>query len=197
MIYLPLLPTLQTQFSASSQAINMTLTIYIIFQAISPFLFGPPSDNWPTPHYIQIFILPLRILTFLDALLCLWMHGSFYAVNYILAAIVSDIFTNIYHFNTVLTGLSYLPRGVGIISGGYINGRIMNHNYKVTARKHNLPIDRVRGDDMHTFPIELARSRGTHYLLLISTATLVAYGWTVQYEKHFAIPLILQFIQGF
>ncbi|KAE8333312.1 Fructosamine kinase-domain-containing protein [Aspergillus sergii] len=43
-VYLPLLPTLTSQFNISSQAVNMTLTIYIIFQALSPAIFGPLSD---------------------------------------------------------------------------------------------------------------------------------------------------------
>ncbi|EHA26173.1 hypothetical protein ASPNIDRAFT_121887, partial [Aspergillus niger ATCC 1015] len=133
----------------------------------------------------------------MDALCCLWIHGSFYAVDYILAATVSNIFMHTYQFNTLLIGLAYLPRGIGIITGGYCNGRIMDYNYKATARRHNQPIDRVHGDDLREFPIELARSRGTYYLLLISTSTLIAYGWTARNEKHFSILLILQFIQGF
>ena len=32
---------------------------------------------------------------------------------------------------------------------------------------------------------------------MISTATMIGYGWTVQYHAHPAIPLILQFLQGF
>ncbi|KAL4952227.1 major facilitator superfamily domain-containing protein [Aspergillus filifer] len=43
-VYFPLLPTLQEQYDASSQAVNMALTMYIIFQALSPALFGPLSD---------------------------------------------------------------------------------------------------------------------------------------------------------
>ncbi|KAK7550752.1 major facilitator superfamily domain-containing protein [Phyllosticta citricarpa] len=43
-IYFPLLPLLATHFHTSSQAINLTLTLYIIFQALSPALFGPLSD---------------------------------------------------------------------------------------------------------------------------------------------------------
>ncbi|RDH32926.1 major facilitator superfamily domain-containing protein [Aspergillus welwitschiae] len=115
---------------------------------------------------IRMFLVPLRIIFFPDAFCCLWIHGSFYAVDYILAATVSDIFMHTYHFNT-------------------------------DARRHNHPIDRVHGDDLREFPIELARSRGIYYLLLFSTSTLIAYGWTARNEKHFSILLILQLIQGF
>ena len=44
-IYLPLLPLLQTHFRVSLQAINLTVTLYIVFQAISPILFAPASDT--------------------------------------------------------------------------------------------------------------------------------------------------------
>ncbi|KAL4915525.1 major facilitator superfamily domain-containing protein [Aspergillus aurantiobrunneus] len=339
-VYFPLLATLEVQFNALSQAINMTLTIYIIFQALSPAVFGPLSDatgrrpvylitlaiyvlanlgmalnkhnyavlllfrafqslgasaacaisygivadvcvpsergkmmgwvsmalnlgtyilglvhcrvllsllvgmflpetarnlvgngsdrskfavwqqswwdilgrqrkksrdqgvgSWLSRDVLpqlnlRMFATPFRIIFFPDAFLCLWMHGSFYTVDYILAATVSDIFTNTYDFNTLFVGLSYLPRGIGIVTGGYCNGRMMDHNYKATARKLNRAINRVSGDDLQSFPIELARSRGIYYLLAISTATLVAYGWTVHHERHFSIPLVLQYIQG-
>lgn len=44
-IYFPLLPLLRTHFNTSAQAINLTITIYIIFQALSPAVFGPLSDS--------------------------------------------------------------------------------------------------------------------------------------------------------
>jgi multidrug resistance protein len=44
-IYFPLLPLLSNYFHASLQSINVTLTVYIIFQALSPAIFGPLSDS--------------------------------------------------------------------------------------------------------------------------------------------------------
>jgi MFS family permease len=43
-IYFPLLPLLQNHFNTSPQAINLTLTLYLVFQGLSPLLFAPPSD---------------------------------------------------------------------------------------------------------------------------------------------------------
>lgn len=57
-IYLPPLPLLRHQFSVSSQAINLTLTLYIIFQAISPVIFGPFSDAYGRR---PIFLLTLGL----------------------------------------------------------------------------------------------------------------------------------------
>ncbi|KAL8923302.1 MAG: hypothetical protein Q9208_004702 [Pyrenodesmia sp. 3 TL-2023] len=55
-IYLPLLPLLATHFHVSLQAINLTLTVYIIFQAVSPLLFATASDTFGRrPIYLVTF----------------------------------------------------------------------------------------------------------------------------------------------
>lgn len=57
-IYLPLLPILRTHFHTSSQAINLTITLYIIFQALSPVLFATLSDSiGRRPIYLLTFAL--------------------------------------------------------------------------------------------------------------------------------------------
>lgn len=57
-IYLPLLPSLAQHFNVSMQAINLTITIYIIFQAISPLLLATISDSLGRrPIYLFIYAL--------------------------------------------------------------------------------------------------------------------------------------------
>jgi MFS family permease len=58
-------------------------------------------------------------------------------------------------------------------------------------------VDKVAGDDLQHFPIERARSRGSYWQLLISTATLIGYRWAVENNSHVSILLVLQFVQGF
>lgn len=138
----------------------------------------------------------LRIIFHLDTFFVLWMHGSFYTVDYSLVAAVPDIYKQIYHFNEIQIGLTYLPRGVGIIVGGYCIGKVMDYNYKATARKINWVIDSVSGDNLKGFPIEQARARGSGWLLLVSTIGLIGYEWAVHYQVHVSVLLILQFMQG-
>lgn len=139
----------------------------------------------------------LRIIFHCDTFCVLWMPGSFYLVDYSFVAATPDIYKDIYHFNELEIGLSYLPRGAGIIIGGFINGKLMDHNYRITARKLGHTVDKVSGDDLKHFPIERARARGSPILLVISTATIIGYGWAVSSHAHLSILLILQFIQGF
>lgn len=139
----------------------------------------------------------LRIIFHLDTFLVLWMHGSFYTVDYSLLAAVPDIYKSIYHFNELQIGLVYLPRGAGIIIGGYCVGKVMDYNYRVTAKRLGWTVDEISGDDIAHFPIEQARSRGSLWLLLISTMTLVGYGWAINKHMHVSVALIMQFVQGF
>ncbi|KAJ5088359.1 hypothetical protein N7456_011975 [Penicillium angulare] len=137
-----------------------------------------------------------RIIFYRDTFLALWIHGSFYTVDYSLVAAMPDIYKDVYHYNNLQLGLAYLPRGVGIIIGSYCTGKFMDASYQAVASAAGLSTDRVRGNDLLKFPIERARSRGSFIVLCVSTATMIGYGWAVQRGAPVAIPLILQFIQG-
>ncbi|KAI0967867.1 major facilitator superfamily domain-containing protein [Xylaria arbuscula] len=144
----------------------------------------------------HIFLDCFRIIFYKDTILTLWLHGSFYVVDYAFVAALPDIYTK-YNFNELYIGLAYLPRGVGIIVGSYFTGKLMDHNYRATAREIGWLADRATGEDLFRFPIEKARTRYSYWMLAISTATMVGYGWAVYFGAHFAIPLVLQFLQGF
>lgn len=145
----------------------------------------------------------LRIIFHKDTFLALWMHASFYTVDYSLVAALPDIYASIYKYNELEIGLSYLPRGAGIIIGSYCNGKFMDYSYKLTARKIGRTINTSTSTsisdatDLSHFPIERARSRGAFLLLAISTTTLIGFGWAVHYKAHVSVLYILQFIQGF
>ena len=73
-------------------------------------------------------------------------------------------------------------------------------------------MEKVRGDDLDKFPIELARLRSVFYPLSIAAASIAGYGWAVQAKtvcsecnvtalnakiyKHIAVPLTIQVISG-
>lgn len=139
----------------------------------------------------------LRVMFHWDTFFVLWMQGSFYVVDYTVVAAMPDIFSDIYQLNEFQVGLTYVPRGIGIIVGGYTAGKLMDYNYKIIAKKIGWKVDKVAGDDLLQFPIERARVRGSYSLLILSTAVLLGYGWSVTKHAHIAIVLVLQFMQGF
>ncbi|KAL8807730.1 MAG: hypothetical protein Q9182_000541 [Xanthomendoza sp. 2 TL-2023] len=79
---------------------------------------------------------------------------------------------------------------------GGVARRILDRDYHITARSHNLPVDKVRGDNLLTFPIERARLRSAFIPIGITAVTFIGYGWSLHFHAHLSIPLILQFLLG-
>lgn len=152
----------------------------------------------------------IRIIFYKDTALVLWLAASPYAVWYCIQTSIPPIYKNIYHFSELQVGLAYLAGGVGTVLGGYANGKLMDRNYRITARKMGHVIDHVSGDDLNNLPIERARARGGWYLLIVYTCALAGYGWCVTPRSMIsstsstspisskspsaAIPLTLQFL---
>ena len=136
----------------------------------------------------------IRIIFYKDTALVLWMAASPYAVWYCVQTSIPSIYKDTYNFNEFQIGLSYLTGGAGTVLGGYANGELMDRNYRATAHKIGHTIDKVSGDDLDNFPIEIARTRGSWYLLAVYIGVLAGYGWCVQSHAHESVPLILQFL---
>ena len=138
----------------------------------------------------------IRILFWRDTALVLWMSSSPYAVWYCVQTSIPLIYKDIYGFNELQIGLTYLTGATGVILGSYLNGKMMDRNYRVTARSIGHIVDRVSGDDLDDFPIEKSRARGSYYLLAVYICALTGYGWAVESRVHESVPLILQFVLG-
>ncbi|KAI9716726.1 MAG: hypothetical protein M1828_007588 [Chrysothrix sp. TS-e1954] len=134
----------------------------------------------------------IRIVFYKDTALVLWLAGAPYATWYCIQASISQIYKDVYKFNELQIGLSYLTGGFGTVLGGYANGKLMDWNYRSTARSIGYTINKVSGDDLRKFPIERARAKGAFGLLVIYTGALAGYGWSIR--THESLPLILQFV---
>jgi hypothetical protein len=70
----------------------------------------------------------------------------------------------------------------------------MDTNYKRSLQPMiYLSVDRVAGDNIRNFPIELARSRGAYLLHFFSICAVAGYGWNVDLRVHASAPLIFLF----
>src|SRR5579862_2744141 len=83
-IYFPLIPLLSAHYHVSTQAINLTITLYVVFQALSPAVFATVSDSLGRrPVFLAIFII------YAAASLGLALNESSYAALLILRALQS------------------------------------------------------------------------------------------------------------
>jgi predicted MFS family arabinose efflux permease len=106
--------------------------------------------------------------------------GAFLYVTFCsLPASLGTLFVQIYNLNQLQAGLVYLPFGIGCTLAAVASGKLIDRDYRKTAELHGLPIDRVRGDDLRTFPIEQARLRSVFTPLVVSVTSVIAFGWAL------------------
>ncbi|KAI4648982.1 uncharacterized protein J4E78_008499 [Alternaria triticimaculans] len=131
----------------------------------------------------------IRMIRHPDAAVILWMVASSYGIYYTFQVAHSVIFKDLYNYNELQIGLSFLPALAGMTIGGTIAGKLMDINYAYHARQAEI----VDPANILDFPIERARFRNVIPLILIETALVTGYGWTVQQHTHPAVPLVLEF----
>ncbi|KAI0389428.1 chloramphenicol resistance protein [Xylariaceae sp. FL0594] len=160
---------------------------------------GRPLKVEVMPKRTSRVLNPLRsfrILFYKDAFFVLLSSGVFYLIYYCVQASITNELEEIYGLHDSVIGACYLAIGVGVIIGGFVNGKLMNYNYKRQCREMGHQTDKVKGDDLKKFPIERARIKSMAYFNIAHLAALAVYGWLLQKRVHVSGPLIIQFVLG-
>lgn len=114
----------------------------------------------------------------------------------LVAATLSSLFKDIYHFSDLQIGLCYLPYGVGCCVTSILQGYLLDWNYRRIAKKVGFGMNQKSKEEMLRFPIESARVQPLYPTLAIGSAAVIAYGWALHYQTSVAIPLVMLFIIG-
>lgn len=146
----------------------------------------------------------IRIPNPFNCLKTLWQRASFivilvggiqYTVYGCIATSLSTLAIRTYGLKFLEGGLIYLPSGIGGITAALVTGKMLDKDYAHTAKRYNLPLDK-QSNDLSDFPIEKARSLSIFPLYAISAAATIVFGWTLHFETHIAVPLIMTFFSG-
>lgn len=150
-------------------------------------------------HYRPSLKGPWRTITlFLEKDIALIsVYGCFlYGALYAFLTSTPVIFAKQYGLNDLQVGLCYLPIGIGCSIASFVNGRVLDWNWRRVAIKSGHPTDRRKNHDLRNFPIEKARLQVVFPTLLPGLMAMLPYGWALQYNAPLAVPLVLQFIIG-
>ncbi|KAJ5545065.1 hypothetical protein N7535_006547 [Penicillium sp. DV-2018c] len=159
---------------------------------------GSPHQSKHTGRLM--FPNPLKTLVILlewDALIIISYVGIVMFANIALLTSTPNLFGPLYGFNELQIGLCFLPLGVSSCVGAVLYGKVIDYNYKRTAQKLGLPVDRDKDDDLRGFPIERTRLQTVFPVMALGIAAFIPYGWVLQQKVHLVAPLVLQFIIGF
>ncbi|KAI1343762.1 MFS general substrate transporter [Xylariaceae sp. FL0016] len=138
----------------------------------------------------------LRIIFYPDAFPVLWTIASSYCIYYTYQVAIPTIFDEIYGYNELFIGLSFLPGLVGMTIGGIVAGRLMDRNFAKVAASNHVELGgrtKLAGNEIGDFPIEAARYRFFIPIIVVESLLVAGYGWAVAFRVHAAVPLVLQF----
>lgn len=134
-----------------------------------------PKSDRRFPNPITVFLL-LRHRGSLVVVCC---FGIAYSIYSCLQASLSSVFVDIYGVSGLAAGLIYLPFGVACMLSAVLAGRLLDRDYAATAREEGMSVDRVRGDDLTSFPVEKARLRNSKFSVILCSALIIGYGWAL------------------
>ncbi|KAL2066809.1 hypothetical protein VTL71DRAFT_1233 [Oculimacula yallundae] len=135
----------------------------------------------------------LRIILYPDAAAVLVMIATSYTVYYTIQVAIPVIYKDIYGFNDLFVGLTFLPGLAGMTLGGILAGKLIDINFATTARKQIIDVFSASGAKPQDFPLEAARYRGIFPFIFFEVGLVAGYGWAVRAHVHVAVPLVIQF----
>lgn len=101
-------------------------------------------------------------------------------------------------------GLCFLAVGVGASLGSFLNGVMLDTDFKriqrilekkaIASKRGQQATAHVDGKLVAEYPIEYARLRLVPVHLAIYVTSMIGYGWALQLRVNIACPLILQFL---
>ena len=129
---------------------------------------------------------PLKSLTILarrDNAIVIIACGILYIIYTCINTSLSVLFIDIYKLNQWQAGLIYLPFGIGGTVSTFFSGPLLNNAYRSARTKQGLPTDTAVGDDLDNFSVEKARLGVVWTPMLVTTCSVVAFGWVLHYHK--------------
>ncbi|KAL6716670.1 hypothetical protein ACLMJK_006238 [Lecanora helva] len=125
----------------------------------------------------------LTILTRKDNAIIILACGILYVVYTCINTSLSVLFIQIYQLNQWQAGLIYLPFGLGGTVSTFFSGPLLNKAYRNARTVRSLPTDKAIGDDLDEFPVEKARLNVVWVPMLMTTCSVLAFGWVLHYHQ--------------
>ena len=131
------------------------------------------------PNPLNSLIILARKDNTVVILACGFLYVIFTCIN----ASLSTLFVSIYSLNQWEAGLIYLPFGLGGVASSFFSGRLMDEAYRHSKVAQGLSVDRAVGDDLDSFSVEKARLCVIWIPMLITTGSVVSFGWVLHYRQ--------------
>ncbi|KAA8913035.1 major facilitator superfamily domain-containing protein [Sphaerosporella brunnea] len=146
---------------------------------------------------IAVFAAPFKFILEPDVFVSLFFGGIVYTVYSMISSSTTTSLQNLYKLNDLEVGLAFGANGIGCVIGSFTTGKLLDYDYKRTKEEQDAKSrDSKLGYEDDSFPIERARLRSAWIMIMVFGFSTVGYGWSLEYEKHLAVPLVFQFFVG-
>ncbi|KAI0447945.1 major facilitator superfamily domain-containing protein [Xylaria telfairii] len=178
------------------------------YQKTTKVKFTPQAQAVQATEKAKINIAgPIRILFSKQAAPLAVFIGTYHAVWQMSITSMAVLFEDRYNLSETQVGFTFIANGAGSIIGTLITGKILDVDYARIKARHGsaLPLGspEIGGEqspetqhDNVNFPLEKARLRLLPILALLQCASIISFGWTIQYRVHIAVPIVTTFITG-
>ncbi|KAG8167304.1 hypothetical protein KVR01_002993 [Diaporthe batatas] len=141
----------------------------------------------------------LKICLDKEAAIVLLANGISYAGYYAVASAIPAQFAEIYGFNALQIGLSFIPIGVASGISAMTVGRAVDWNFARHARRLGITPEEAKkkNRDLGAFPIESVRCEIALPVLILASISTIIYGWVLDFRTSVAGPLVMLFPVGF
>lgn len=137
------------------------------------------DHKWRVPNPLKSLAILARRDNTVIIIACGILYVNYTCIN----TSLSVLFIEIYQLNQWQAGLIYLPFGIGGIVSTFFSGPLLNKAYRNARTKQGLPTDKAVGDDLDNFSVEKARLSVIWTPMLVTTCSVVAFGWVLHYHQ--------------
>jgi MFS family permease len=133
-------------------------------------------------------LVPFQIIFGLETTYIIVFMSLYYTAWQMMVTVMSTLFQEAYGLSEIQIGLTFFANGVGSIIGTLTTGRFLDIDYARIKSKYT-----GRPED---FPLEHARLRTIWVWSGLQCASILIFGWTLQYHVHISVPIICTFFIG-
>jgi MFS family permease len=134
------------------------------------------------------FLGPIKIIFTIEVSFAIFFLSIYYTVWQMIISILSTLFKSTYGLTELQIGLCFLGNGAGCIIGTLTTGKFLDFDYRRIQKSFTGPAS--------DFPLEKARLRTIWLWSGLQIASVLVFGWTLQYKVHISVPIICTFILG-
>jgi len=131
------------------------------------------------------FLGPIQIIIGLEVTSIIIFLSIYYTVWQTVVTMVSTLFERTYNLTELQIGLTFLGNGMGCIIGTLTTGKFLDFDYRRIKKGYiNQP---------ENFPLKRARLRTIWLWGGIQCASVLVFGWTLDYHVHISVTIICTF----